>query len=543
MPPRRKGRESVRLTGTYSDSHKRKLLWACLICCQPGVALGVPSFVEDLEACIRNHALRLAETFPQWGDKCGAVTSKVDYQAMIYEETLTPIMNKHGYAAALWCATYSLGMVPIVDLTQPNNPNFDVWYTQLLCPWDFPKYCGASDDELTDKEAKGQLVCPQNEQGNPAKCAPNQHPQYAIWPPDPYQQVDPDRRTMSCALCGRLKRTFPAGAPVGAPDLIKQNIGVEYSLKGVPEDEKPHFTAWWDMHAFGAWLANTAAKNHHKGVWARKQIVDNINLYKASNGEEIHGYLWQSLRLLAYDTGTLQGNRISVPKHKTAVDHAHEVCEPMWWLSPQSMNDCAHASGHVRAPGVELGARTDNLHRRKCVIGRVCDLRFHRIPSLAPTPVSAYAPHAQGYFYYFFDIGKAVLACTDPTLRAHAPGPEYSWDGDARMGCAVPPPLCPLPSSRVSLLAWLLHAGYRQKRLNTTSKGARGIHMCLLAPCTPHITPMHNPHKADCCAGRLPWQRVRRRQSAHVALAVCYWGLPRRSKHFVGRDSETDRRR
>ena len=57
----------------------------------------------------------------------------------------------------------------------------------------------------------------------------------------------------------------------------------------------------------------------------------------------------------------------------TPHDHTPQVCEPMWYLSPQSMNDCAHAAGH-------------------------------------------------GYFYYFFDIGKAILACTDPSLRDHAPG-------------------------------------------------------------------------------------------------------------------------
>eukprot|EP00966_Prymnesium_polylepis_P020360 468963-Prymnesium_polylepis.1 len=55
------------------------------------------------------------------------------------------------------------------------------------------------------------------------------------------------RRPRSCALCGRLKRTFPAGAPVGAPDLIEANIGIKYSLEGVPEDEQHHWTAWWDM--------------------------------------------------------------------------------------------------------------------------------------------------------------------------------------------------------------------------------------------------------------------------------------------------------
>ena len=310
-------------------------------------------FALDLEACIRNHALRLAETFPSWGNKCEAVTTKVDYQAMVYEETLSPIMQKHGYTGALWCAMYSLGMVPIVDVTQPNNPNFDVWYSQLMCPWDFPKDCGASDKELTAYEVEGQPVCPAHLQRDPAQCAPNQHPQYAIWPDDQYQQVDPLRRTMSCALCGRLKRTFPVGAPVGAPGLIQKNVGVEYSLKGVPEDQTHLFTAWWDMHAFGAWLANMAGQRRHEDMWNRETLVANINLYKASNGEEIHGYLWQSLRLLAYDSGTLHGTRETYPPHKKAVDHAHQVCAPMWWLSPQSMNDCAHAAGHVWAPGIE----------------------------------------------------------------------------------------------------------------------------------------------------------------------------------------------
>ena len=43
------------------------------------------------------------------------------------------------------------------------------------------------------------------------------------------------------------------------------------------------------MHAFGAWLANTAAQRGWTGSYARDEIVGNINLYKASNGEEIHG--------------------------------------------------------------------------------------------------------------------------------------------------------------------------------------------------------------------------------------------------------------
>ena len=43
-------------------------------------------------------------------------------------------------------------------------------------------------------------------------------------------------------------------------------------------------------------------------------------------------------QLLAHQGGVLEGDRIANPPHKRAVDHAHETCEPMWWLSPQTMN-------------------------------------------------------------------------------------------------------------------------------------------------------------------------------------------------------------
>ena len=58
-------------------------------------------FVHDLEECIRRHARRLAETFPSWGNKCGPVTAKVDFQAALYEETLAPIFSKVASTAGL----------------------------------------------------------------------------------------------------------------------------------------------------------------------------------------------------------------------------------------------------------------------------------------------------------------------------------------------------------------------------------------------------------------------------------------------------------
>ena len=72
-----------------------------------------------------------------------------------------------------------------------------------------------------------------------------------------------------------------------------------------------------------------------------------INNWRASNGEEIHGYLWQSTRLLAYTTGTMQGERKPPDQidDETGANHVFEVCAPSWWLAPQSRDDCAHAAG------------------------------------------------------------------------------------------------------------------------------------------------------------------------------------------------------
>jgi hypothetical protein len=52
-----------------------------------------------------------------------------------------------------------------------------------------PKYCGRSDDELSETEAEGQRVCPKvfrfHQQQHKSKCASNQHPQYAASGSDP----------------------------------------------------------------------------------------------------------------------------------------------------------------------------------------------------------------------------------------------------------------------------------------------------------------------------------------------------------------------
>eukprot|EP00966_Prymnesium_polylepis_P087455 2023623-Prymnesium_polylepis.2 len=87
------------------------------------------------------------------------------------------------------------------------------------------------------------------------------------------------------------------------------------------------------------------------------------------------------------------------------------------------MNDCAHAAGHV---------------------------------SIADTP-----HECTGYFYYFLDIGRAVLACTDPTIVEHAPGPEYSWDGDSKQAG--------LDGVNLLMWRWLCATGVYHAAANTLS--------------------------------------------------------------------------
>jgi len=141
------------------------------------------------------------------------------------------------------------------------------------------------------------------------------------------------------------------------------------------------YTGNWDFHPFGAWLANDQKRFNRDTM----DIVRDINNWRASNGEEIHGYLWQSTRLLAYTTGTMQGQRKPPDEidDETGANHVFEVCAPSWWLAPQSRDDCAHAAGHA-------------------------------------------------LFYYYMDVGRGMLACWSDQMVQHTPGPEFDRDTDTR---------------------------------------------------------------------------------------------------------------
>ena len=307
-------------------------------------------FVDDLEKCIRDHAAEAAASVPQWGSACMPPTEKIDIQAAIYTRTLASIQAKYGYTGALWCAFYSVRMTgkefdPNSD--QPNNPNFADWYATLLCPWDIDT-CGNDQIGMHGNEW----------QGVPAVWGTNMNAQYRPLPVDNYVEDEPDRRTMSCGLCGELLRRLGKPPFKLDPPPIANDPGREHL-----------YTANWDFHPFGSWLANEAAAHRGSNL---NELVANIHNWKATNGEEMHGYLWQSLRLLAYDTGTLDGKRQVSHDDAAATEHAMKVCAPAWWLAPQTRDDCAHAAGH-------------------------------------------------GFFYYHLDIGRAVQSCWTDKIVDHTP--------------------------------------------------------------------------------------------------------------------------
>ena len=237
---------------------------------------------------------------------------------------------------------------------QPNNPNFADWYASLLCPWHLEK-CGNEPLGMHGPESKGvsALAAPKDKM----------NAQYFPKPKDDYVQDEPLRRTMSCGLCGHLERKLGKPPFKLDPPTVSSVVG-PISQRTYKEADAL-YTANWDFHPFGAWLANYLDKKI-----GTPSVVKHINNWKTSNGEEMHGYLWQSTRLLAYDTKSLDGNRLESPDPKVAEKHVMEVCESTWWLAPQSRDDCAHAAGH-------------------------------------------------GFFYFHLDIGKAVQSCWSDLIVDH----------------------------------------------------------------------------------------------------------------------------
>jgi len=305
---------------------------------------GDQGFADDLVKCIRNAAKEHAHSFPDWGNGCDPETFKVDRQAKVLKGTLAEISEKHGYTGALWCTFYSTRMTGAEynpGDPMPNNPHYSEWYEKLLCPWDL-NFCGHEELGVHGDER----------QGVPVGWSNMALPQYN----------GEDRRTMSCGLCGYLHRKL-GPAPLWVDRT--EPVGAK------------HIELWgnnWDMHPFGAWLANDVAIK----AGDIDATVNNIFKFRATNGEEIHGFAWQSLRLIAYDKTDylhkLQYEKMSRGEMATRPDpslgpkHALRVCGPTWGLSEQTRDDCSHGVGHGLfyfyfdiGKGVHDGCWTDML--------------------------------------------------------------------------------------------------------------------------------------------------------------------------------------
>ena len=101
------------------------------------------------------------------------------------EPVLAPLLDAHGYTAVLWCSIYTGGW--------PMGWTDGDWYADYLCPEaNGHRWCSGHDD-LGEAEAAGVRTgeggIDQREMGGP----------------------DMRIRTMSCALCARLKQRFGVG--------------------------------------------------------------------------------------------------------------------------------------------------------------------------------------------------------------------------------------------------------------------------------------------------------------------------------------------
>ena len=68
------------------------------------------AFARELEGCIRAVAAATAASAPYWADHCVAPSNKVAFQAQRLGASLSPVLRRHGYGAAHWCAFYAANM-------------------------------------------------------------------------------------------------------------------------------------------------------------------------------------------------------------------------------------------------------------------------------------------------------------------------------------------------------------------------------------------------------------------------------------------------
>ena len=235
------------------------------------------------------------------------------------------------------------------------------WYADYLCPEaNGHRWCSGHDD-LGEAEAAGVRTgeggIDQREMGGP----------------------DMRIRTMSCALCARLKQRFgvapfkgravpipnPQLTTAGAEDMRFSGMAATWEQRLGPT--KGYWDRWvgWDMHAFGLWYARARWPAQLDEVQLAADILQ-MAAFRLDNGEVMHAFIWSSLALLR------DSQRERPPGWR----------EPSVWLS-----GACEVTRQFYAEGA--GGENAGVNFGTCGHG---------------------AGH--GLYYYYGDIGKAMLACT-----------------------------------------------------------------------------------------------------------------------------------
>ena len=316
------------------------------------------TLANELEQCIRSTAARIAATASRWEDRCISPAQKVGFQAKQLELTLTPVFRARGLSVALWCAFYAAHM-PLGWPYETISPGM-FGFEQLLCPEvGGGRRCEDSDDGA-GVEALGSAIHEARGKHNKGAAArPYRVRMYA----------------MSCALCRRMRERLgppPFIAPRGASSVDAD--APRYARM------RANWTAQWDMHAFGEWLAATSWPS--PALEAPTKVLGPLASLRVTNGEALHGFLWRSLDaigrhgggrgrtrraegLLAPPQPQLQSQSAQPPRPppqpQQLDQQQHAGPEPLWWVrltcapsfsldvlrvAGQSVFECAHGAGH-----------------------------------------------------------------------------------------------------------------------------------------------------------------------------------------------------
>ena len=335
------------------------------------------AFADALESCIREAAEAVSASVPAWADHCESVSAKTALQRRELGRTLDPLFAAHGYTAALWCSIYSSAWP--MGWTDGN------WYDMYLCP---------AARACSGREALGEVDEAVGSDGTveEGETAPI--------------------RTMSCALCRRLRArlgeapftladTIPSRerpVPGRYPTSRYQRMAAEYEAR---LGSRGYWDRWvgWDLHPFGVWLADAVwpAQLEERRLW---EAEERIARYRLTNGEVMHGFVWQSLALLA---------ERAPPRDPS--EWVFTACDPTWRWQNEGTNrgTCAHGAGHGLF-----------YYYRRGDCGWSCAVRA-ALPACSRGPLGGWA--AEGNWAELCEGGvfhSAFNSLTAPDLLRHA---------------------------------------------------------------------------------------------------------------------------